>query len=48
MEGALAMGAALRCKWRVVIPPAKDLRAWVSAGAARSDFDAVASFATWR
>jgi hypothetical protein len=33
---------------RVVVPPAKDIRAWFAAGATRQQFDMLAKNATWR
>jgi hypothetical protein len=46
--GAAAMARALRRAWRMVMPPAKDLRAWLHEGATREQFDALAASATWR
>ena len=48
IDGAFAMGRALKRMWRVVVPPAKDVRAWVCGGATREQFDALAASATWR
>ena len=47
-DGAAAMARALRRAWRMVLPPAKDLRAWLHEGATRQQFDALAASATWR
>ena len=47
-DGATAMARALRRAWRMVMPPAKDLRAWLHEGATRAQFDALAASATWR
>lgn len=47
-DGAVAMARALRRAWRMVLPPAKDLRAWLHEGATREQFDALAASATWR
>ena len=41
-------GAGLGRAWRVVVPPAKDLRAWLCAGATRAQYDALAACAKWR
>ncbi|MDD5704946.1 MAG: hypothetical protein PHR35_03415 [Kiritimatiellae bacterium] len=47
-DGAAAMARALRRAWRMVMPPAKNLRAWLHEGATREQFDALAASATWR
>lgn len=48
MDGAVALGRVLRRTWRVVVPPAKDLRAWVWEGTTREEFDALAKNSSWR
>ncbi len=47
-DGAVTMARALRRAWQMVLPPAKDLRAWLHRGATREQFDALAASATWR
>jgi hypothetical protein len=47
-DGAQRLAAAVRIPWRIVMPPVKDLRAWVCAGATRVAFDLLAESATWR
>jgi len=48
IEGALALGRALRRQFRVVAPQAKDIRQWVCNGATRAMFDALANSAQRR
>ena len=48
LDGALALGTALGRMWRVVVPPAKDLRAWLREGATREQFDTLARNSDWR
>lgn len=47
-EGAQALAKTLRRMWRMVMPPAKDFRAWLHEGATREQFDALANNATWK
>jgi hypothetical protein len=47
-EGAEALAKGLRRMWRMILPPAKDLRAWLHAGAKRSQFDALVNSANWK
>ena len=47
-DGARALAKGLRRMWRLVLPPAKDMRAWFHEGATRRQFDALARSATWR
>ena len=47
-DGAQAFAKALRRMWCMVLPPAKDVRAWFHAGATRAQFDALINNATWR
>jgi hypothetical protein len=47
-DGARKLGAALGLRWKLLIPPAKDLRAWVGSGATREDFDALIHEQDWR
>jgi hypothetical protein len=46
--GAEALGHAIKRMWRMVLPPAKDFRAWLHAGVTRQEFDSLCSNATWR
>jgi hypothetical protein len=48
VEGAFALGRALRRQFRVVAPQAKDIRQWVCQGATREMFDALADSAQRR
>ena len=48
LDGARALVKALGRRVRIVLPPEKDLRAWLAAGATREDFDVLAKSATWR
>lgn len=47
-DGAQAFARTLRRLWCMVLPPAKDVRAWLHAGATRAQFDALTNNATWR
>lgn len=47
-EGAARLARALGRVWRVVTPPAKDLRDWVRAGCTAGEFARVAELQTWR
>jgi hypothetical protein len=47
-DGAQAFARALRRMWCMVLPPAKDVREWLHAGATRVQFDALINNATWR
>lgn len=47
-EGTGRLVRALGLPWRLVLPPAKDLRAWVKAGAPRALFETLLNCATWR
>jgi hypothetical protein len=40
-DGAEALAHAIKRMWRMIMPPAKDLRAWLHAGATRQEFDAL-------
>lgn len=48
VQGARSLAAVLGRMTRIVVPPAKDLRAWLNEGAARQDYEALAKSATWR
>jgi phage/plasmid primase-like uncharacterized protein len=48
ISGAADLGRALRRQYRVVVPPAKDIRQWVCEGATRETFDALADCAQRR
>lgn len=48
LDGAKVLAKALRRAWRLVMPPAKDIRTWLNEGATRDHFDALAASATWR
>lgn len=47
-DGARKLTAALGIRWKLFIPPAKDLRAWVQAGATRAEFEALIHEQNWR
>jgi hypothetical protein len=47
-EGAARLARELPVPYATVIPPAKDLRAWVAQGAKREAFDTVLRHAIWR
>ena len=47
-EGARKLTAALGIRWKLLIPPAKDLRAWVKAGATHEDFESLIHEQNWR
>ncbi len=40
-DGAEVFAHAIKRMWRLILPPAKDLRAWLHAGATRQEFDAL-------
>jgi len=48
LDGARSLASAIRRMVRIVVPPAKDLRSWLNAGATRGDYDALVRSATWR
>jgi len=48
VQGARSLAAVLGRMTRIVVPPAKDLRAWLIEGATREDYEALANSATWR
>ncbi len=45
--GAQKLAADLRCWHKVVVPPAKDLRAWRADGAAAEDVRAIIDAKVW-
>jgi hypothetical protein len=47
-EGAEALARRIRRRWRMVLPPAKDFRAWLHAGATRKEFDSLCRSASWK
>jgi len=47
-DGAQAFARALRRMWCMVLPPAKDVRAWLHGGATRAQFDCLVSNSNWR
>lgn len=47
-EGAAKLVAAVGLPYKMLAPPAKDIRKWVQAGAARKDFDFLERSQTWR
>ena len=47
-DGAQAFARSLRRMWCMVLPPAKDVRAWLHVGATRAQFDFLVSNSTWR
>lgn len=47
-EGAMRLARALGRVWRIVTPPAKDLRDWVRAGCTADAFARVAGLQPWR
>lgn len=48
LDGARKLISELKKMARIVVPPAKDMRAWFRAGATREQFDVLALSATWR
>lgn len=48
LDGARKLIADVRKMAKIVVPPAKDMRAWFKAGATRAQFDVLARSATWR
>ncbi len=48
LEGARRLMAALKLPCKLLIPPAKDIRAWVQAGAVREEFEALIREQNWR
>jgi len=48
VQGARSLASVLGRMTRIVVPPAKDLRAWLIEGATRQDYEALAKSATWR
>ena len=47
-EGAHRLGEELPIPYAVVLPPTKDLRAWVARGAKREAFETIVRHAVWR
>ena len=47
-EGAARLAQAMPVPYALVVPPAKDLRAWVARGATRDAFDTLLRHAHWR
>jgi hypothetical protein len=47
-EGAAALAKGLKRMWRMILPPAKDFRAWLHGGATADQFNALASSASWK
>lgn len=47
-EGAARLARELPVPYAIVVPPAKDLRAWVAQGAGRPAFDTLVRHAHWR
>lgn len=47
-DGAKKLVAAVGMPFKLLAPPAKDIRAWVRAGATRADFDFLAESQAWR
>ena len=47
-EGAARLAGEMPVPCAVLVPPAKDLRAWLAAGATRAAFDTLARHARWR
>jgi hypothetical protein len=48
IEGARALASACGVPYKIVIPPAKDIRAWLCAGATRAAFDCIERQQLWR
>ena len=48
LEGARRLMSSLKLPCKLLIPPAKDIRAWLQAGATRDDFEALAKQQDWR
>jgi len=46
-DGAVDLATALRRPCRIIMPPGKDIREWVRAGAQRSDIEAAVRDARW-
>lgn len=47
-DGAKKLVAALGLEFKMLAPPAKDIRKWLQAGATRADFDFLEQSQTWR
>ena len=47
-DGAAKLVAAVGLPYKMLAPPAKDIRKWVQAGATRKDFDFLEQSQTWR
>lgn len=47
-EGAAKLAAAVGLPYKILAPPAKDIRKWVQAGATRINFDFLEQSQTWR
>lgn len=48
LAGAKKLAAQIRIPWKIIMPPEKDMRAWVAAGATRDLFECVVSQQIWR
>jgi hypothetical protein len=48
LDGARKLINALALPYKLILPPAKDLRAWVAQGAQRADFDHLLHMQRWR
>jgi phage/plasmid primase-like uncharacterized protein len=48
IDGARRMIQAVRLPYKLCVPQAKDIRAWVQAGATRNDFDYLTEQQAWR
>lgn len=48
LDGAHRLMAALKLPCKLLIPPAKDIRAWVQAGAVREDIESLIRYQNWR
>jgi len=46
--GATELAQALGLKYRIIVPPAKDMRAWINDGATPQTFKALADNSIWR
>jgi hypothetical protein len=46
--GALKLASSLRVPWKIIVPPCKDLRAWVISGASRQLVETVINQQIWR
>jgi len=47
-DGAAALVAALRLPYKLVMPPAKDIRAFVNSGGTRLTFDTLCNCSSWK